>query len=430
MQQIANWLRQAAPYINSHRGKTFIIKVSGQVLENPSVWESVSYDIALLHSLGIKIVLVFGARPQINAALTKANITTQFDGISRITPDDAMPILQQAIGSLRFSVESAFSKGTPDSPLHGANVKICSGNFVIAKPVGVLNGYDYQHTGVVRRIETEAINAITQNNAIALLSPLGVSITGHAFNLNAEHIAVNTAAALKAEKLIFIGEDIALKQSNNELLRECDSEMLTQLLAEDAADNAYLSSAKLALEKSVKRIHLLNAHQQGALIQELFTRDGSGTLITQTPFEQIRPAKIADISAIIALIKPLEQKGILVKRAREQLESEINNFFVMTRDQVVIGCAALYPLDADSAEIACVAIHPDYQANDRGERLLLQLEKQAKAESRSLLYVLTTQTEHWFIEQGFAPTKINELPKTKQMLYNYDRNSKVLKKHV
>lgn len=422
MLPIADWLRQAAPYINSHRGKTFVIKISGDVLADATLWESTAYDIALLHSLGIKVVLVFGAREQINHALSLAGIETAFDGMSRITPPQAMPVLQQVAGQMRFEIESMFSRGTPSSPLYGASVKTCSGNFIIAKPSGVINGHDYQHTGEVRRVETDAIRAIIQNNAIALLSPIGVSITGQSYNLNAEQVAVQVAAQLQAHKLIFIGKGIPLSDNQQQRIRECDADDLRQ----QTEPSIYIQAAQEALALGIERVHLVDSQEKGALIQELFTRDGSGTLITQSPYEQIRSATIADISAIIALIEPLEQKGILVKRAREQLENEIYNFYVMTRDQAVIGCAALYPFAEGLAEIACVVIHPNYQAQDRGETLLETLEQKAQQQGISTLFVLTTQTEHWFIEQGFTPAPLDRLPKTKQMLYNYDRNSKVL----
>ena len=182
-----------------------------------------------------------------------------------------------------------------------------------------------------------------------------------------------------------------------------------------------------ACQNGVNRCHLISFSQDGALLEELFTRDGAGTQVCKESYEQIRPATIEDVAGIIELIRPLEEQGALVKRSRELLETEISCFNVIIRDGAVVGCAALYPFQK-SGELACLATHPDYRNNERGELLLQAIEKQARKLGLNSLFVLTTQSVHWFQERGFEPGSPGELPVQKKSLYNYQRNSKVFSK--
>lgn len=182
-----------------------------------------------------------------------------------------------------------------------------------------------------------------------------------------------------------------------------------------------------ACRSGVRRCHLISYQEDGALLQELFSRDGIGTQIVMESAEQIRRATINDIGGILELICPLEQQGILVRRSREQLEMEIDKFTIIQRDNTTIACAALYPFPEEKiGEMACVAVHPDYRSSSRGEVLLERIAAQAKQSGLSKLFVLTTRSIHWFQERGFTPVDIDLLPESKKQLYNYQRKSKVL----
>ena len=426
------WFRNASPYINAHHGRTFVLFVPGEAVASER-FATLIHDIALLDSLGIRLVLVHGARPQIDAALGAQQISTRFDRHSRITTAEALPFIEDAVGRVRIRIEAQLSMGLANSPMHNARLRVMSGNFVTARPVGVRDGFDYQHTGEIRRIDTAAVAAALDAGAIVLLSPLGYSPTGEVFNLNSEEVATTAAIALKADKLIFLGEDDGVRDSSiNQLLRDLTPQQAGELLAAGKVLNLHaarhVAAAAHATAQGVARAHLISHARDGALLQELFTRDGCGTLVSRESFETIRAAGVEDVGGILELIRPLEEAGVLVKRSRELLETEIRYFHVAERDGSIIGCAALYPLAGKTGELACVAVHADYQKAGRAARLLADIEKRARAQGIGQLFTLTTRTAHFFQEHGFVAAEPEALPEPKKSLYNWQRNSKVFVK--
>lgn len=432
-----SWFRDAAPYINVHRGKVFVIAFSGETIEHENFIQLV-HDFALLNSLGIQLILVHGARPQIDRRLAKENIATKIVNELRITDRESLPAVLDAVGSTRLQVEAMLTMGLGSSPLISERVDVVSGNYVTAKPFGIKNGTDFELTGRVRSIDTKAIANNLANHQIVLLGSIGYSTTGEVFNLLAEQVAVKTAIAINADKLIFIGNQFTHEALQNKRDFVANS-ILNQLTSEQSdADipvelRRHLIGGAKACLANVNRAHIVSFLDENSLLNELFTRDGSGTLISLDPFEEIQPASIQDVVGLIELLHPLEEKGILVKRSREKLEQEIDHFFVTKIDGAIVGCAALYPLTDGKktmAEVACVAVHPDYRNDKRGEKMLNFLEEKSKKEGFEALVVLTTQTAHWFIEQGFKEADITDLPLTKQKLYNHQRNSKIYTKNI
>ncbi len=419
------WFRNTAPYINAHRGKTFVLMLGGEIAQHEN-FSHIVHDIALLNSLGIKLVLVHGSRPQIAQRLERAGLETQFHNKLRITDAEALEHVKDAAGALRAQFEALLSMGLPNSPMQGAQIRVCSGNFVTARPLGVVDGVDFHHTGQVRRIDSIGIKAQLAENSIVLLSPLGYSPTGEIFNLGLEDIAVQCARAIGAEKLMLFGSDPGISDGNGELLRQCAVGEIGNLNITSPEQASLLRTASRACAAGVPRCHIIGYGEDCALLEELFTHDGSGTLIANDDYEQSRAAGIDDVGGIIELIEPLEAQGILLKRSRELLETEINHFRLLERDGRIIACAALYPFVGDhSGEIACIVSHPDYRGGQRGQRLLRELEQEARRLGLAKVFVLTTQTTHWFIEQGFEETSQEALPGQRQALYNLQRNSKV-----
>jgi len=415
-----SWFRTAAPYIHAHRGATFVIAFDGETIDSDG-FDPLLHDIAILSSLGIKLVLAYGARPQIEAQCEQHDIEVHYHRGLRVTDDASLKVAKAVIGKLRLDIESKLSFGLPHTPMADARIRCTSGNLVTARPAGIIDGVDLGHTGEVRRIDVDGINQQLSLGNIVLLPPLGYSLTGESFNLSSEAIATAVAVSLHADKLIFIGP------SNRELPRE--------LTLQQARDNMNahpsLASAVKACESGVSRVHLLDRAQDDALLQELFSRDGAGTLLTATSFETTRQASIEDVAGILELLQPLEDNGTLVKRSRELLEREIDHFTVMERDGTVVACAALYPYPENNmAELACLAVSNNYQSKGRGKQLLTSLEQTALRVGISSLCVLTTQTAHWFLEHGFKPAEIKDLPIAKQALYNYQRNSRVFLKQL
>ena len=420
------WFRNSAPYINAHRGKTFVMLLSGEAVAD-SNFANIVHDIALLNSLGVRLVLVHGARPQIEERVASAGLQSQFHNDLRITDEQELRCVTDAAGSLRAHIEALLSMGVANSPMHGAAIRVSSGNYVTARPMGVLDGIDFKHTGVVRKVDATALRQQLDQQHIVLLSPLGYSPTGEIFNLSAEDVAVHTAVAIKADKLILLTDEAGLLDPSGELIRQCeyrdvDAELARQPeLSLDSIVQATVDAGDLGID----RCHIVSYRDDGALLRELFTRDGAGTLVTQEHYEQLHTATIDDIGGILGIIEPLETKGVLLKRSRELLENEIGHFKIIVRDSMVIACAALYPYgDEKIGEIACVATHPDYRGADRAERLLRQLERDARSHGLERVFVLTTQTSHWFQEQGYIQAPFTELPAAKQKLYNFQRNSK------
>jgi len=425
--------RQATPYIYAHRGKTFVFYLHDNLISKQHIG-SLIHDLALVHTLGVKLVLVPGLRSLIDKKLGKTDNAT-FSNNWRITDSKAINTIQEVAGSIRSEIEALFSKGLINTPMSGMHLNIVSGNYVRAKPVGIRDGIDYKFTGEVRNIAAKEIQQQLEHDNIVLLLPLGYSKSGDIFNLSSAEVAMHTACALHSDKLLLLLDKYKApnnsQQSDNHLNVNQAKEIAKKLPKSRQQLKYYLDIAIHACLEDVKRVHLLDASKTGALLEELYTLDGVATLITAETYDEIRAATVDDIGGITELIQPLIEQGILVARTREQLELEIRNFKVIKRDGMVLACGALNVLqEGNAAEVACLAVHPEYQSNGRGSKLLAHLEKQASEAGISKIFLLTTQTAHWFLEHGFTSTKIDSLPLKKQLLYNYRRNSKAYSKNI
>ena len=427
-----DFFRQTSPYIHAHRGKTFVIAISGEAILAPN-FHSMVHDIALLHSLGMRIVLVHGARAQVDYRLQLSNMSVAFTQHTRVTDSEAMQCVKEAVGSTRLTIESELSMGLPNSPMHGAHIRVVGGNFITAKPIGVQDGVDFQLAGQVRGVDSDAIDQQLVSGSMVLISPVGFSPTGEAFNLSYQDVASHVAIALSAEKLILISQAGAINDKDR-LLRSLSLAQLAELqeTLKDTEHTELLGTASMACYGGVERVHLVGYQEDGALLRELFTREGSGTLIMKECAEVIRPASIEDVGGILSLITPLEDQSILVKRSRELLETEITRFKVVVHPEgLIIGCAALYPTTvSEVGEVACVAIHPEFHNQGIGARLLSEIESDGQGRGMNELLVMTTTTAHWFLEKGFNEANIRDLPENKQSMYNYQRNSRIFCKAI
>ncbi|MCL4119829.1 UNVERIFIED_CONTAM: hypothetical protein GTU68_046823 [Idotea baltica] len=392
---------------------------------------NIIHDLVLLHSLGVRLVLVYGARPQITNQINQKQIKAKFHNNLRITDSLSLQCVIGAIGQLRTMLEAKFSKDVANSPMQGARLRVMGGNFIIAKPIGVVEGIDYQYTGQVRRVDSSGINQLLDENTFVMLPSLGYSSTGEVFNLSCDEIATQVAIDLQADKLLLFGIHNGLLHDNNKALKELSCDQVSQYLKDinNKEQQDLLVSAERACREGVLRSHIISYAEDGALLKELFTRAGTGTLVSQEQFETMREASIDDVAGLIELIAPLEQQGVLVRRSREILEHEIERFSVIEREGLIIACAALYPLEGtSSAELACLAVHPEYRNACHGDELLLRIESRAKVLGLKTLFVLTTKAAHWFQERGFVSSHVSQLPASRASLYNFQRNSKVFKK--
>ena len=429
-QGYVEWFRGAAPYIKAHRKKTFVVMVSDEVIYSDR-FIGLVHDIALLKHLGIKLVILHGSRSSIDSHLTNNNLQSSFHQNIRITDNETLPYIVQAINAVRTHFESQLSMGLPNTPMSGSEITLASGNFITGMPLGVIDGVDMQHSGKVRFIKHQAINELLELNHVVLLSNLGYSRTGEVFNLPTEELAAEVAAALRADKLIYLHHGTHDSEQQGTTLSTSDCELLLQQA--DTADDRknLLRQAIQAIRAQVKRVHFIDQQVDGGLLLELFTRDGYGTMVTNLFYEGSRPAGIDDIGGIVSLIEPLEQSGVLVPRSLEQMELQIRHFQVIEKDGMIIACIACIPDDDDKvSEVACLAVHQDYQRAGLASQLLAIAEERSLKMNIKQLYTLTTRTSHWFLEHGFKQDHQFELPLARRASYNPERGSKILLKSL
>ena len=457
------FFRQASPYIEGHRGRTFVIAIPGEVVDKKEVLYTLLEDVALLHGLGVKLVLVVGARVQINEAIRAKGIEPRYVGGYRVTDDVAMRAAVAAAGAARMEVEARLSKGPTVtmlrrherssaamslgrdlSPNYAPGLTTVSGNYVAAKRKGVVNGIDYQHTGVVRFVQRDAVKYQLDIGNVILLSNLGYSTSGEVLNCDTYTVAVRAAIDLEADKLIIstVDDSQSLKDLPAWLpLREAESLLQKWAAAADEKnphsiiksavsmvprsgglpaapeldfDHWYelglplpLLSAYTVCRAGVKRAHIIDANQDGSLVLELYSRDGVGTMVSTDFYEGIRPATPSDLSGIEDLLAPLVEKGVLVARSQDELAEEIPYFTVLERESKILACATVKPLGVNVegksvAELAAFCVHPDYRGGGKGDSLLEYLERHAKTKGIDRLILLTTRTADWFEQRGFS----------------------------
>ncbi|RMA80200.1 amino-acid N-acetyltransferase [Umboniibacter marinipuniceus] len=423
--ELVQWFRQSSPYINLHRQTTVVINLRSEVISHDH-FRGFLHDLAIAHNLGVKIVMVLGARQAIDKVLQQQGIASEFHLGKRLTSNELMEVIAAEVGRLRNYVEAKLSMGLINSPMHQANITVVSGNFVVAKPLGVVDGIDYLHTGELRKINAPAIKQQLDSGNIVLISPIGHSPSGESFNLEADDLAVQLASSLKAEKLVSVYDQVPTSISSSLSIAEAEQLATDQTITHELAQ--LISSLSRAVGLGVERAHLVDINIDGSLLSELYTRDGQGVMISSCPDWIIRAARVDDLNAIINLIRPLEQSGALVRRSRERLEVELPYFTLVEKDGMIISCCALYPFEDQSAEIACVATAPEYRGTGVTIQLLKHIEIEAKKAQLKRLFLLTTGSMHWFLEQGFSPSQLDDLPASRRDMYNYQRNSKLMAK--
>jgi len=437
------WFRSVAPYIHTHRGKTFVVGIAGEAVAAGKL-PHLAQDLALIQSMGVKIVLVHGFRPQVNEQLAAKGHAARYSHGMRITDGVALDCAQEAAGQLRYEIEAAFSQGLPNTPMAGSTVRVISGNFITARPVGVVDGIDFQHSGLVRKVDSMGIQRTLDMGALVLLSPFGFSPTGEAFNLSMEDVATRVAIELQADKLLFMTEIPGIRQrplepeaEDNPIDTElplADAERLLATLpqAQHATDTGfYLQHCVAACKGGVERSHILPFAVDGSLLLEIYVHDGIGTMVIDEKLESLREATADDVAGILALIEPFEKDGTLVKRSRTEIERDANLYTVIEHDGVIFGCAALYPYpEQRTAEMAALTVSPNVQTQGDGERLLKRVEQRARAMGLDSLFVLTTRTMHWFLKRGFQHADPDWLPEARKRKYNWDRKSQVLVKKL
>lgn len=437
------WFRSVAPYIHKFRNQTFVVGVPGEAIAAGKLPNLVQ-DLALIQSMGVRIVLVHGFRPQVNEQLRAKGHEARYHRGIRITDSVALDSAQEAAGQLRYEIEAAFSMGLPNTPMAGATVRVISGNFITARPVGIVDGIDFQHSGLVRKVDAAGIVRALDMGALVLLSPFGFSPTGEAFNLSMEEVATSVAVALQADKLIFVTEVPGIRMRPFEPAAD-DNPIDTELPLADAErilaegpppaqptdPGFYLQYCVRACKGGVERSHIIPFAVDGSLLLEVYVHDGIGTMVVDEKLESLREANADDVGGILQLIEPFEKDGTLVKRSRTEIERDIANYTIIEHDGVIFGCAALYPYpEARTGEMASLTVSPQAQGQGDGEKLLKRIEQRARLMGLESIFVLTTRTMHWFLKRGFQPVPPDWLPEARKRKYNWDRRSQVLVKRL
>lgn len=411
---LAPQLREIAPYIQSLKGSLAVVLIPGELSMQPD-YQSVINDLILLSSLGVRLAIVFGSRPQINQAIGQ---TGKYHNNVRVTSKEDMARIVELCASERLRHQKAFR-------VHGGGkvgVSVVWGNWISARPLGVIDGVNMGQAGAVRRIHSRAISNLLENGHIALFDIIALSPIGAAYNLVAEELALELAMQLSADKLLVYGDlggiDIPLPA------RLTMSEAQQLVDKNNGRGKLTLNPAIIARMGGVKRIYLLDMRLPGAILHELLTINGAGIMLSDDDYESIGPARERDIGAILALIEPLISEGLLLPRDRAQLETSLTDFRVIRRDGVVTGCYSLKQLDDQLYEFGCLAVAPQFRRANLGRRLLADALIRT---SNATLVTFTTRAGDWFVENGFselAPTDTESTPGLSARLAANTKNSR------
>ena len=427
MQPLVAWLREAGPYIEQFRGKTFVVLLSDSDQTESSVSRLVE-DLVLLNALGVHLVLIQSTRHAIDSYITEQGLQSAYHGHRRITDQSLLKRIVDLVSQNRLTFRGLFMRA---QHRNRGKSSLISGNFVSAKPLGIHEGVNHQFTGCVRRIDASGIRRQLEVGSVVYLDHLAHSPAGELYNLASEEVAAETAVALNADKLILMGETPHCVDIEGERISELALALVGTARAHQNDEmQRRLDAAERAVRGDVGRCHLLGTGIDGAILTELLTTDGTGTLIASQPAAPARQARVDDLPGLIHLLAPMEERGALVQRSRDKLETEISHFYVIEQDGRILGSAALYPLDSECAELAALAVDNATTEQSIGTKLLTHIEEQARSLAIQKLFVLTTQASDWFKERGFVMSSVKALPENRQALYNYQRNSLILKKDL
>ncbi|GHT59486.1 amino-acid acetyltransferase [Spirochaetia bacterium] len=435
-------IREAFHYQSRFEGSTMVFKIDFPVTEDPG-FPFLMKDLALLAQTGFRVVIVPGAKEWIDSVLGEYGIVSAYADAEgslvplRVTTARAIPFVEMAA----FHVAARIMTG-----LAGSRADAVIGNFVRSRGLGVVKGQDMENTGTVDKILTDSLNKALKEGMVPILPCIGYSPAGKPYNVPSDEIALSVAAALGAVKLFIVslngglkapsysfpknletGEDgriIRLTPQEAEAVLAANSEAAKGGLAKDRPLQE-LSLALKATRAGVERVHIIDGREEGAILRELFSNLGSGTMLYADEYESIRALRSRDIPTILRLMDPLMQQGILLRRTAEQILEKKADFAVFEIDAQVHACGALHEWGEGQAEIAAVATDPLYTDMGLGRRIVGYLIDRAKKKGLARVFVLTTRTQDWFEFLGFREAGVESLPEKKQKVYDRTRRSKV-----
>lgn len=421
-------LRGILRYVPQFRQRVFVIAIDGALLEQP-VFTSLLQDVAVLQSLNIEVVLVFGARAQIQALAAERGVTlSNDDGMGRTDE----PSLEIAIEAIMRECSELLAQ------LTALEMPVAISNALAVHPAGVIDGVDQQFTGRIERVDEESLRVLLKADIIPLLPPLGYDGKGTTLRLNSDAVAVEVAIALQAAKVIFVAESglTALDGTRLAQLSVGDArEMYKKNTKQDVSIRSKLRYAALACQEGVPRVHIVDGTQDEALLAELFSNEGVGTMIHADDYQQIRKARASDIPALVSMMQQSVDDAALVPRTRDEIQSKIKDFFVLEVDGNPIGSVAVHTYEEDSrkiAELACLFVRRSHKNKNHGRKLVAFAEETARQRGSEILFALSTQAFRFFEEKmGYTVSDPDALPPSRRAKYDKSgRNSKVLVKSL
>jgi len=430
-------IRESLGYAQRFRGRLFVLYIDLRIIEN-QFFPVFIKDIATLHQSGIRIVLVPGTREKVNRILEEYKVPQHSYRGLRVTDEAALPFVEMVSFNIANTLMSA---------LAGEGVRSVIGNWVRAKGRGIIDGVDYKYTGVVERIDTQALTTIIDQEVIPIFPPIGWNANGKTYNIAADELSVAVSAQLTAEKLFFVGEGRAV-HTEHLLLPQAlgikPGDRISRLTIQEARELVKLNSSdaeqvslkgddmlrrvdlgRKACESGVERVHLVDGLQEGVILREIFSNMGIGTMIHTSIFESIRPMQRVDVSEVLRVMEPYITQGVLVPRDTRSLEEEYPDYVVYDMDGRVHGCAALHEYPDTQGEIAGIAVDRGFAGMGIGKRLVLYLVEKARERGLKRVFALTTQTADWFEKLGFREGDLKEIARKKRHYYNNLRNSKI-----
>ncbi|MFP4162370.1 MAG: amino-acid N-acetyltransferase [Chitinispirillaceae bacterium] len=426
-------IRQAFGYINRFKNETFVIKIDSSLISN-DLFPVLIRDLVLLHRMGIKIILVPGARTRIDDILNTYEIECPRVNGVRISSPESIPFIKMAAFDVSNRIMTMLAE-------EGANAII--GNWVRARSIGVIEGVDFQNSGVVEKLQADILKKVLDEGLIPIFPNIGWSANGKPYNLSSNELAFTLSAQMKATKLFFVTDQGGIKSRGFSVPEEVfvtEDGTISQLTVAQAkqfldfnTDPAYneqkelISYAYRACRKGVRRVHIVEGRIEGMLLQEIFSNRGLGTMVYANQHENVRPMTVSDIPEVLSIMQPKIDEGVLIPRTYEDLAERIKDYAVYEVDGTLHGCGALHIYPGRKGEIAAIVVDEMYSNTGIGKKMISYFLEQATRMNLNSVFVLTTQTADWFQQLGFVKTDVNELPEQKKESYNRNRNSLVLK---
>ncbi len=425
-------IREAFRYTQAFREKTFVFQLDDAVVTDPVI-SSLVRDLVLLQRAGIRIVLVAGARQRIDEVLRRYNVTCDKHQGVRISTSDAIPFIKMAAFDVANRIMTSLS---------GLGMNAVIGNWVRARSLGVVGGVDYKDAGVVDKIRVDLLRGVVDQGSIPILPCIGWSPSGKPYNLSSRELATSLSTALQASKLFFVAEfdglfptsytvDERIETAPNGRVSRMDVDQTQHFLTLNGqhSDDLAIELLKLALDAArggVERVHLVDGRSDGAILREIFSNLGVGTMIHANQYQSIRAMRREDVTDVYRLMRPLVEHGLLIHRSESELADRHEDYVVFETDGMVHGCGALHLFGVEQGEIAALAVDRMYDHFAIGQRITAYLVDRARVAGLRRVFALTTQASDWFEQLGFRPGTVDDIPEAKQEQYDYSRSSRVL----